>query len=133
MYRKEIPAPIIAVLADNLPNLETHAGLDSLFLHANAPGDPPEGSKPVKTLSWPRKINRESENPLSILGKLIECYVEISDQDEIDTFSFNSQTPDPKNEFKKKLISTLEKHNLQYISGGIISDGRSALVNRFLI
>jgi Abortive infection C-terminus len=126
MYRKEIPAPIISVLADNLPNLETHAGLDSLFLHANAPGDPPEGSKPVKTQSWLRKINRESENPLSILGKLIECYIEIPDQDEIDIFSFDSQTPNPKNEFKKKLISTLEKHNLQYISGGIISDGRSA-------
>jgi Abortive infection C-terminus len=119
MYKKEIPAPIIAVLADSLPNLETHAGLDNLFLHANAPGDPPEGSKHVKTQSWLRKINRESENPLSILGKLIECYIEIPDQDEIDTFS-------PRNEFKQKLISTLEKHNLQYISGGIISDGRSA-------
>jgi hypothetical protein len=47
--KKEIPAPVIAVLADNLPVLEFHAGLDNLFLHADAPGDPPEGSKPVKT------------------------------------------------------------------------------------
>jgi hypothetical protein len=54
--RKEIPAPVIAVLAENLPNLETHAELDNLFLHADAPGDPPEGSKPVKTQAWLRRI-----------------------------------------------------------------------------
>jgi hypothetical protein len=126
MYRKEIPAPVIAVLADNLPNLETHAGLDNLFLHADAPGDPPEGSKPVKTQAWLRRINKESENPLLILGKLIECYIEIPDQDKTDVLSFDSQTENPKNEFKKKLISTLEKCNLQYIPGGLISDGRSA-------
>jgi hypothetical protein len=122
MYKKEIPAVVITVLADNLPNLETHAGLNDLFLHANAPTPPPDGSKPVKTLSWLRKINRESENPLSILGKLIECYVEIPDQDETNIFSFNL-----KNEFRTKLFSVLENCNLQYISGGIISDGSSAL------
>ncbi len=49
MNSKKIPAPVIAVLADNLPELETHAGLDNLFLYAEASGEPPEGSKPVKT------------------------------------------------------------------------------------
>jgi hypothetical protein len=80
--KKYIPAPVIAVLADNLPNLETHAGLDNLFFHADAPGEPPEGSKPIKTQAWLRRVNKESDNPLSVLGKLIECYMEIPEQDE---------------------------------------------------
>ena len=125
MYQKKIPAPIIAVLADNLPELETHASLDNLFLYADAPGDPPEGSKPVKTQAWLRRINKESENPLKVLGKLIEGYIEIPDQDE-DNDIFFSERPNPKKEFKDKLLSIIDKCNLQYISGGIVSDGRSA-------
>lgn len=126
MHRKEIPAPVIAVLADSLPAMETHAGLNNLFLHADAPGDPPEGSKPVKTQAWLRRVNKESENPLSVLGKLVECYMEIPDHDEADNFFFDTQTPNPKKVFKEKLISVLQQCNLQYISGGIISDGRAA-------
>jgi len=125
MYQKKIPAPIIAILADNLPELETHASLDNLFLYADAPGDPPEGSKPVKTQAWLRRINKESENPLSVLGKLIEGYIEIPDQDE-DSDIFFDERPNPKKEFKDKLLSIIDKCNLQYISGGIVSDGRSA-------
>jgi hypothetical protein len=65
--KKEIPAPVIAVLADNLPNIETQAALDNLFLHADAPGDPPEGSKPVKTQTWLRRINNPQKNAFLIL------------------------------------------------------------------
>ena len=129
MSKKEIPAPIIAVLADNLPTLETHAGLDNLFLHADAPGEPPEGSKPVKTQAWLRRINKESDEPLQVLGKLIECYMELPEEDTKPSFLFGAPlTPekDPKHEFKDKLSSILERCNLSYISGGVISDGSSA-------
>lgn len=46
--RKEIPAPVIAVLSDNLHEIESHVGLDNLFTYADAPGEPPVGSKQVK-------------------------------------------------------------------------------------
>lgn len=124
--KKEIPAPVIAVLADNMPNIETHAGLNNLFLHADAPGDPPEGSKPVKTQAWLRRVNKESDNPLAVLGKLIECYMEIPEQDEDDNLFFETSTTNPKREFKEKLLLILERCNLTYITGGYISDGSSA-------
>ncbi|APR67666.1 ATP-dependent RNA helicase HrpA [Thalassolituus oleivorans] len=124
--RKEIPAPVIAVLADNMPHIETHAGLDNLFLHADAPGDPPEGSKPVKTQAWLRRINKELENPLVALGKLIECYMEIPAQDESESSIFGTPVNNPKKEFKEKLESILSRCNLTYLPGGFISDGSSA-------
>jgi len=124
--KKEIPAPVIAVLADNMPNIETHAGLDNLFLHADAPGDPPEGSKPIKTQAWLRRVNKESDNPLAVLGKLIECYMEIPEQDEDDNLFFGTSTTNPKKEFKEKLLLILEHCNLTYVTGGYISDGSSA-------
>ena len=122
--RKVIPAPIIAVLADNLYDIESHATLNNLFLYADAPGDPPEGSKPVKIHAWLCRINKESDFPLKILGKLIEIYMELP-KEEKDNISWNVNVSEKKREFKVKLVSILERCNLTYINGGIISDGSS--------
>ncbi|NVK75976.1 MAG: abortive infection family protein [Oceanospirillaceae bacterium] len=123
---KKIPAPIISVLSDHLPNLESHARIDSLFMHADAPGEPPEGSKPVKVQDWLRRINNEAEQPLKVLGLIIECYMELPDLEEVTQFMFGSEGTDPKKEFKNKLEAVLTRCNLTYISGGVISDGSSA-------
>lgn len=125
--RKEIPAPIIAVLSENLPGLESHTSLDNLFLHADAPGESPEGSKLVKTQAWLRRINKESAEPLAVLGKLVECHMEFPDPEEkTGLFGDPLLYKDPKVEFKIKLESILAKCNLSYIAGGHISDGSSA-------
>jgi hypothetical protein len=124
--RKEIPAPIIAVLSDTLYNIESHAGLDNLFLYADAPGDPPEGSKPVKTQAWLRRINKESEFPLKVLGKLIEIYMELPEEEDNTKVLWGVNIVDHKQELKVKLQAVLDRCNLTYLTGGIISDGSSA-------
>jgi hypothetical protein len=124
--RKEIPAPIIAVLSDTLYNIESHAGLDNLFLYADAPGDPPEGSKPVKTQAWLRRINKESEFPLKVLGKLIETYMELPEEEDNTKALWGVNVVDHKQELKVKLQAVLDRCNLTYLTGGIISDGSSA-------
>lgn len=124
--RKEIPAPIIAVLSDTLYNIESHAGLDNLFLYADAPGDPPEGSKSVKTQAWLRRINKESEFPLKVLGKLIETYMELPEEEDNTKVLWGVNVVDHKQELKVKLQAVLDRCNLTYLTGGIISDGSSA-------
>lgn len=124
--RKEIPAPIIAVLSDTLYNIESHAGLDNLFLYADAPGEPPEGSKPVKTQAWLRRINKESEFPLKVLGKLIETYMELPEEEDNTKVLWGVNIVDHKQELKVKLQTVLDRCNLTYLTGGIISDGSSA-------
>jgi hypothetical protein len=124
--RKEIPAPVIAVLSDRLYDIESHAGLDNLFLYADAPGDPPEGSKPVKTQAWLRRINKESEFPLKVLGKLIETYMELPEEEDNNKALWGVNVVDQKQELKAKLQSVLDRCNLTYLTGGIISDGSSA-------
>lgn len=124
--RKEIPAPVIAILSENMPVVETHASLDNLFSYAEAPGEPPEGSKPVKVQAWLRRVNKESGHPLVVLGRLIECYMELPDiEDSTSTWS-GVPTVDVKKEFKYKLEAILSRCNLTYLTGGIISDGSSA-------
>lgn len=123
--RKAIPAPVIAVLSENMPDMETHASLDNLFAYAEAPGEPPEGSKPVKVQAWLRRVNKESDQPLSILGRIIECYMELPDIGESRSM-FGGPTVDAKKEFKAKLEAILARCNLTYLTGGMVSDGSSA-------
>ena len=75
--RRTIPAPVLSVVAEITSSRETHASLNNLFTYAGAPGEPPEGSKPVKAQAWLRLTNKdESIDPVSVLGKLIETYME---------------------------------------------------------
>jgi hypothetical protein len=92
--------------------METHASLDSLFMYAEAPGDPPPGTKPQKVQQWLRLINKdETVNPLDILGRLIEGYMEF---DELGSYD------DRKVDAKAKIESVLSRAELQYMKGGRI-------------
>ncbi|MBI2412737.1 MAG: abortive infection family protein [Deltaproteobacteria bacterium] len=111
--RLEIPSPIISLIAEAIASNETHATLDSLFMYAGAPGEPPLGSKHAKALAWLRIINKDqSVNPLEILGKLIEGYMDAVDQ--LNSLSLNVQ------EHKDKISKALMQFELQYIKGGKI-------------
>lgn len=111
---KLIPAHVIAVLSDVIPSAETHASIDSLFMYADAPGDPPVGSKPVKVQEWLRRVNKvESIDPMLVLGRLIEGYMEVDD-DPSDQWSEN------KIERKTKIERALQRSELQYAKGGRI-------------
>lgn len=119
--RRLIPAPLIAVVSEAVSSWETHATLDSLFLYAGAPGDPPLGSKHAKALEWLRRVNKADtvEYPLAVLGRIIEGYIE--------------QDLDPKNMNDAKCIernssiqNALERANLQYAPGGQIISALAA-------
>jgi len=117
--RRLIPAPVIAACAEVVVGRETHASLDSLFMYAAAPGDPPEGSKWVKAQEWLRRTNMdESLQPLQVLGRLIEAYMEESPPEggPFDDFPPATETPD-----RQKIKRALARYDLQYVRGGSIT------------
>jgi hypothetical protein len=113
--RQIVPAPVIAIVAEVTSTRETHATLDSLFIHAGASGDPPEGSKHAKALEWLRRTNRdENIKPLEVLGKIIEGYMEEE---------LNENGPSWEREFLKdinRIQQALQNAQLQYSWGGKI-------------
>lgn len=113
-----IPAPIIAVVSETVASWETHVSLDNLFMYAGAPGAPPAGSKGMKAQAWLRTVNKEHENPIEVLGKILEPYleeeIEDSDPREFDKIARNMRVQE-----------ALAKAGLQYIRGGHISRGTS--------
>lgn len=113
--RTLIPGHLIAVLSEVCSECETHASLDSLFMYAGAPGDPPGGSKPVKAQEWLRLVNKStSVDPLDVLGRLIEAYME-ADCDGTDTWSVSRA------ERKAKLEKALARAQFQYVRGGRVT------------
>ncbi len=110
--RREIPGPVMAVLSDVMSKSETHAGLDSLFFYAGAFGDPPLGNKQVKVLEWLRRTNREPKvDPMSVLGKIIENYIEGKPLE----FDYNGEFFRSR---KERVERILAEAGLQYLAGG---------------
>ena len=116
---KPIPQPIISVVAEYISSVETHATLDSLFAYADAPGEPPVASKAAKSLEWLRRINKECEEPLSILGRLLEGYMEAPQSSSY--YDWEKALA----EFVEKMHDLLGRYGLRYVTGGFITDGSS--------
>lgn len=123
---KPIPSALIAIVSDILSTVETHASMDGLFMYAEAPGDPPEGSKQVKAQNWLRLTNKEHPDPLSVLGRLISGYMEdpVVAADYVprpyaveDGFTFK------KREAVRKIEVVLANNGLEYRVGGFITGG----------
>ncbi|WP_431066139.1 abortive infection family protein [Methylotuvimicrobium sp.] len=122
MKNFRLPAHLISVLSDEISQWETHASMDNLFMYANAPGEPPEGSKLTKAQSWLRRVNSdESCDSLEVLGFLIENYMEppLPEKD------FWSDEEPSLNEQQQKRIDrislALARANLQYIAGAKVT------------
>ncbi len=112
--RREIPGPLIAVCAEIVSARETHATLDSLFMYAGAPGEPPPGSKPAKALEWLRAVNKDlAIQPLKVLGRLIENYME-------EPLDPNNEWHEQKLKDRERIARLLSEYELKYVKGGKI-------------
>jgi len=118
-----IPSYLISAIADAVSSSETHASLDSLFMYANAPGDPPEGSKAVKALEWLRRINKEcGKETLSIVGRIIEKYMEEEIEDIPSLFGGEALIKEKKLKIDR-IKQALGRASIVYTNGGILSKG----------
>jgi hypothetical protein len=121
-----IPATLIAVVSDLVSSAESHASLDSLFMYAEASGEPPEGSKHVKAQAWLRNTNKAHTEPLMVLGKIICPYIEDASM-AVDYKPPKWITEDEhvlkKRDNVRRIEDLLAKNGLIYRIGGFVTDG----------
>jgi len=109
----KIPLNLIAILSEMLPEYESHATLDNLFLYAEINSEIPDVSKPAKVQQVLMNVNKSDPDPLKVLGKVLEKYLDGGILYPRDQDRFDQQI-----ESIKKILSD---NSLLYIKGGIIS------------
>lgn len=102
----KIPPALIGTIAPLLANAYTHAQLDSLFHAAGFPGDPPEGNKIHKCQDWMRRTNRDIEDALPLLGRVIAEYLDSANE-----FYADGQ---------QQVLAAISREGLSYQRGGYL-------------
>jgi hypothetical protein len=125
-----IPNPLIAVAADLLAHVYTHTQIENRFLRAGIDPMHATGSNKVsRCQSGLRFANLQLENPLEILGTLVEETIEVAAAPATYTSgTYHSTTEEHKERFKKQLAS----HGLSYVNGGHIVPIGSGVTSRTL-
>ncbi|GBR15447.1 abortive infection family protein [Acetobacter sp. TBRC 12305] len=120
---EKIPTSIIGLLSQIFPDRYTQAEIDALFLFSGAPEPIPDGSKATKVQAWLRQINSRCNEPLKILGSILDDFLE--KQSPGNTFWLNS-TDDHVAKLaaeKDRIRETLTREGLTYVRGGNIVKG----------
>ena len=115
MMKRTIPWAVIASVKEIFSMRFSHNELNNIFLYTDAPWDIVEASKAKKIEYWLMTCNKEADEPLFFLGKILERYM---DRDfEVDFFS---EYVERYTEEREKFRKMLAKYGLQYLSGGIV-------------
>jgi len=134
-WHKRIPVAVCAAVNDVL--VGSHATLNSLFVNAGAPGEPPELSHAAKWKTW---LQRASDDPNTdaylVLGKILEEFIEVEPPNETGPLSWlGSEFPSAKELWqakKQRIESILQKYGLRYLRGGRISETGTGLASEAL-
>jgi hypothetical protein len=110
----QISPALIGTTAPILDAHYTHAELNALFLQAGFPGEPPEGNKTQKCLSWMRRANAECPDPLKLFGTLI---AEVMD---VEPAPFRLEQYAKYGDARERVKTVLEKEQLTYQRGGYV-------------
>jgi hypothetical protein len=121
-----IPPAMIGVTAPILDGTYTHAQLNSLFMSAGFPGDPPQGNKTQKCQDWMRAANSYFQagswpqiDPLELFGRLIAEFMDTPPAPP--PYDWNrpadaAPPPDPRDRIREALA----REGLSYARGGHI-------------
>lgn len=115
-----IPPALIGAASSALSEAFTHDQLNSLFMTAGFPDDPPEGSKAAKCQAWLRLANRDSDNPLEMFGRLI---AEFMDTEPKRVTNIWGATLDSGVDRREGLRAAIEREGLSYQRGGYLTGG----------
>jgi hypothetical protein len=118
--RWTIPNPVIAVVAEVIgQHYYSHSKLNTLFMEAGAPSDPPEGNCVQKCLSWLKRANDTLDvDPLKVLGGVLFQFMEIG--------GGGNYYGEALSKARERVRSVLGRCGLTYHESGIVLAGGAA-------
>jgi hypothetical protein len=121
-----IPIQTVGLLSNVIPDYYSHTQINTLFMSSGAPEEIryAVSNKSSKVMSWLKTINDENENPLEVLGRVLQEFMdtEIGSQNPSTWHSENVYDKKRK-EAREKIVQCLTKDGLSYSRGGYITKG----------
>lgn len=135
----KIPMPLISAISELVVANETHAQINSLFMHAEASGESPDVNDPGinklnKCLTWLQRTNREHPAPLNVAAAILEKYLDdpaYQDTQSVSLFGL-PPTESPTSKAIKRIETILANNNLTYTQGGGLRRGSVPQPKRYL-
>lgn len=126
-----IPSSVIGAVASVIAAYYySHSTLNTLFMEAGAPGNPPEGNCEKKCTSWLQRCNdNPSIDAISVLGKIIQGYMDSKPTPSV----FGGADHNPIAEGQKRITSALGENNLSYRLNGVITLSGSNQITKTLV
>jgi hypothetical protein len=122
--KREIPASVIAVVADAIGPRYTRNRIDYFMTAARVLGDPPSGNKVDATRLWLDQANKLNEHPLSKLGKVLAEFMEVDGSGYASEISLESE--------RERVRKVLAANGLAYATGGYIMSLGATAVSKTL-
>ena len=114
-----IPNSVIGTVAEVLGGYYySHSRLNTLFMEAGAPGDPPDGNCVTKCVSWLKRCNEDlTVKPLNVLGEVLQPFMD---------HDFSDAWEDKCRPGYERIQKSLAKNGLSYqLNGRILRCGVS--------
>ena len=106
-----LPVAVCSIIGQVLGStIYHHRTLEDLFYRAGAVGEVPEGNCVTKCQTWLRRLHGEAPDPMLVLGKVIEEFMEV------DSYGENQH------EGRTRIREALARYGLAYGQGGLIQD-----------
>ena len=87
-----------------------HRALETLFYEAGAVGEVPEGNCVVKCQTWLKRMHIDVSDPVAILGKILEEFMEVDD----------AASQEEQRAGRKRIHAVLEQSRFSYHRGGLV-------------
>ena len=107
---RQLPVAVCSIVGEALgSSIYHHKTLERLFYEAGAQGEVPDGNCVVKCQTWLKRMHTEVEDPVLLLGKVIEEFMEV------DIGRYHDQKHS-----RTKIEDVFSRHGLSYHKGGFI-------------
>ena len=124
--KTKIPTSTIGLLSDRLPDYYTSTELDVFFMKAEAP-ESSGNNKSDKIINYLKAINKQCDEPLRILGKIIgELMDREPSKDPCSGDDYESDHDKKLRKDQEDIRRSLSENGLSYSHGGYVIEGGSA-------
>ena len=119
---RELPAPVCSIVGEVLGSaVYHHKTLERMFYEGGAEGEVPEGNCVVKCQTWLKRMHTDVADPVSVLGKVIEEFMD----GESGRYHDHQLG-------RTKIENVIARHGLSYHRGGVILGSQQATLTKSL-